>query len=223
MKKIILSLFSLVFCIGCGSLGTIKSSLNDPAFQTENLPIRELRIAVLKDGCRDNEEIYQLINEASKSLKQQVGMTLQPVSWMPIEWKVRNLPDPMVNQIEDETIHYQQYFDIAVAPACFKFEDYVLSVAGYIIPLPIWLGAIDDDYRRFIVLKTLRTQTFLHEIFHAFLFDTAHSGGIMKAIIIELIPGLPINQTVYLTPEDRKKVLSNKWRDFNVKPEISGE
>lgn len=39
----------------------------------------------------------------------------------------------------------------------------------------------------------------------------------MNTALFQIIPGVALNKTIYLSPEDRKEALKNKWRDFNEK------
>jgi tetratricopeptide (TPR) repeat protein len=76
------------------------------------------------------------------------------------------------------------------------------------------LGAVDTFFWRYIFVKELDPNILIHELFHAFLLSTDHSDDwIMKA---ERSPyGI---EWYWLTPEQRKVVLRNKWRDFKVMP-----
>jgi len=62
----------------------------------------------------------------------------------------------------------------------------------------------------------------MHEICHAFVYTKAHSmHGVLTAASIK-IPLLAaiFNLPEYVSREDRREILRNKWRGFNVKPEI---
>jgi tetratricopeptide (TPR) repeat protein len=76
------------------------------------------------------------------------------------------------------------------------------------------LGAVDTFFWRYIFVKELDPTILIHELFHAFLLSADHSDDwVMKA---ERSPyGM---EWYWLTPEQRKGVLRNKWRDFNVMP-----
>jgi tetratricopeptide (TPR) repeat protein len=76
------------------------------------------------------------------------------------------------------------------------------------------LGATDTFFWRYLFVKELDPYILLHELFHAFLLRQGDSGDwVMR-------PARPPygSEWYWLTPEDRKKVLRNKWRDFNVMP-----
>ncbi|OGP55324.1 MAG: hypothetical protein A2162_08500 [Deltaproteobacteria bacterium RBG_13_52_11b] len=62
----------------------------------------------------------------------------------------------------------------------------------------------------------------MHETCHAFVYTKAHSmHGVLTAASIK-IPLLAaiFNLPEYVSREDRREILRNKWRDFIVKPEI---
>jgi hypothetical protein len=88
-----------------------------------------------------------------------------------------------------------------------------------------WLGAIDDNYRKFVVIKFLDERVLVHEICHAFIFTKNHSfNGVLTAVPFKF-PLVPVifNLPKYVSKEDRREILRNKWRDFNEKPEIPDE
>ncbi|MDH5203079.1 MAG: hypothetical protein OEZ31_09900 [Nitrospirota bacterium] len=209
-------LLFIIFMYGCGSVGTIKSQINDLTFQQENLPVRTIRVAIANDNSREEQEINALLQEASNSLREQVGIELNRVMTKPIKWSTRT-PEGMVEDMRKNfsTLEKRQ-FDIAIASVTYTASDKGLQLLGLILPIPVWDGCIDSTYRRYIVIKKLDKNILLHEIFHSLIFSEDHdTGGVMHAVQIQIVPGVPLNITEYLTPEDRKESLKNKWRNFN--------
>lgn len=150
-----LSLLIVVICFfGCAA--TIKKDLNDSIFQEQNLPIRTLKVAIVSDGSRNDVEVEELINKASESLKEQIGVELKIAHWFyPIEWAER-WPTPMVNKVHQIVWDHRHEFDIAIAPATMPLaEKFFTYVIGSIVPAPTWYGCIDDTWRRYIVIKGL--------------------------------------------------------------------
>jgi len=60
------------------------------------------------------------------------------------------------------------------------------------------------------MIRDLDTSVFLHELFHAFLL-AHHEQGMMKSVK----PSYGA-EWYWLTPDERKQVLRNKWRDFST-------
>ena len=87
-----------------------------------------------------------------------------------------------------------------------------------------WKAFIDDVWRRYIVMTDTDCATFLHEVFHGFIWTHEHStGGVMMGLRFEILPTVPIYSPVWLAPKDRDEVLKHKWRDFQVKADVPVE
>ena len=85
-----------------------------------------------------------------------------------------------------------------------------------------WMAAIDDVYRRYIVLKSYRPHVVVHELGHAFLFEHVHTGGVMSSFQFCLAgDNLCPASSVCFTEEDRKEISRNRWRSFSVMPELN--
>jgi tetratricopeptide (TPR) repeat protein len=141
----------------------------------------------------------------------QVGIRLEIVDWHQIKWE-GELDDiiKMEIRIAADTWSKRDKFDIALT-----FVHFIYNIAGGKLPL----GATDTFFWRYLFVGELDPYILLHELFHAFLLHNGHSEEwVMRG-------GRPSygNEWYWLTPEDRKRVLRNKWRDFNVMPAMKGE
>ena len=209
MKKLVL-LLPLVCLLGCYA-GSVKPLLNRPEFKAENEPIRALRILLITDDSYRKEEIEKFVSKCSGLVGMQVGIRLEIVDWYQIKWE-DELDDIIKTEIRiaRDTWSKRDQFDIALT-----FVHFVHNIAGGKLPL----GATDTFFWRYLFVGELDPYILLHELFHAFLLHRGHSEEwVMRG-------GRPAygNEWYWLTPEDRKGVLRNKWRDFNVMPATGEE
>jgi len=204
LKKLVL-LLPLVYLLGCYA-GSVKPLLSHSEFKAENEPIRILRILLITDDSYRKDEIEKFVSKCSRLVEIQVGVRFEILDWYQIEWE-DELEDiiKMEIRIAADTWSKRDQFDIALT-----IVNFVQSIEGGKLPL----GASDTFFWRYLFVKELDPYIFLHEVFHPFLFRKGHSKDwVMRA-------GRPAygNEWYWLTPEDRKEVLRNKWRDFNVMP-----
>jgi tetratricopeptide (TPR) repeat protein len=201
----------LLFCfLGCNA-GSVKPLLNRPEFKAENEPIRTLRVLLITDNTYQKDEIEKFVSKCSNLIEMQVGIRLEIVDGQQIEWE--DEVDDIIKmeiRISADTWSKRDKFDIALT-----FVHFIYNIAGGKLPL----GATDTFFWRYIFVGELDPYVLLHEVFHAFLLHRGHSQEwVMRG-------GRPTygNEWYWLTPEDRKGVLRNKWRDFNVMPATEGE
>jgi len=203
--KVSLIILLLIGLTGCYA-GTVKPFVNRPEFKAENEPVRTLRILIVTDGSYRKEEMGKLVSKCSRIMEMQVGIRLEIVDTHQIKWgDERSDSSGMLTRIATETWEKTSHFDVAVAFAYFeeKSEAYRLHI-----------GRIDGVFWRYIVVKEPEPNLFLHELFHAFLPGQGHGkDGLMQPVR----PSYG-NEWYWLTPEERKEVLRNKWRDFNAVP-----
>jgi len=209
MKKLLL-LLPLVCLLGCYA-GSVKPLLNRPEFKAENEPIRTLRIFLITDDSYRKEEVEKFVSKCSRLVEMQVGIRLEIVDGYQIKWE-DELDDiiKMEIRIARDTWSKRDQFDIALT-----FVHFAFNVAGGKLPL----GATDTFFWRYLFVRELDPYILLHELFHALLLQRGHSEEwVMRG-------GRPAygNEWYWLTPEDRKGVLRNKWRDFNVMPATGEE
>jgi tetratricopeptide (TPR) repeat protein len=208
-KKLALLLL-LVFLSGCYS-GSVKPLLNRPEFKVENEPIRTLRILLVADDSYRESEIKKFVLKCSRLVEMQVGIRLEILDWYQIKWE-DELDDiiKMEIRIATDTWRKRDQFDIVLT-----FVNFVHSIKGGKLPL----GATDTFFWRYLFVKELDPYILLHELFHAFLLEQGHS----ESWVMRGARPPYGSEWYWLTPEDRKKVLRNKWRDFDVMPATEQE
>ena len=209
MKKGML-LLPLVCLLGCYA-GSVKPLLDRPEFKAENEPIRTLRILLITDDSYRKEEIEKFVSKCSGLVEMQVGIRLEIVDWYRIKWE-DELNDIIKTEIRiaGDTWSRRDEFDIALT-----FVYFVHNIAGGNLPL----GATDTFFWRYIFVRELDPYILLHELFHAFALQRGHS----KDWVMRGARPTYGNEWYWLTPEDRREVLRNKWRDFYVMPAIEQE
>jgi tetratricopeptide (TPR) repeat protein len=208
-KKLILLILLVCLC-GCYA-GTVKPLLDRPEFKAENEPIRTLRVLLITDNSYRKDEIEKFFSKCSSLVERQVGIRLEIVDWDQIKWE-NELDDisQMEVRIATDTWSKRDKFDITLS-----FVYFFHNIAGGQLPL----GATDTFFWRYIFVGELDPYILLHELFHAFLLKKSHS----KDWVMRGARPPYGNEWYWLTPEDRKEVLRNKWRDFNVMPTTGQE
>ena len=203
-------LLLLVFLVSCYG-GSVKPLLSRPEFRAENEPVRTLKILLIADESYRKDEIEKFVSKCSRLVEMQVGIRLEIEDWYQIKWK-DELDDIIKTEmrIAADTWNKRDQFDIALT-----FVYFVHNIAGGKLPL----GATDTFYWRYIFVRELDPYILLHELFHGFLFQKGHS----KDWVMRGARPSYGNEWYWLTPEDRKEVLRNKWRDFNVMPATGQE
>ena len=210
MKTKRLSLLFILICLtGCYA-GSVKPLLSRPEFRAENEPIRTLKVLLITDESYRKDEIERFVSKCSRLVEMQVGISLEIKDWYEIKWE--NELDDIIKtemRIAADTWNRRDQFDVAIT-----FVYFVHPIAGGRVPL----GATDTFFWRYVFVRELDPYVLLHELFHAFLLHRSHSNDwVMRGAR----PSYG-NEWYWLTPEDRKEVLKNKWRDFNVMP-VKGE
>ena len=210
MKRNTFTFLLFFIClIGCAA-GSVKPLLELPEFKAENQPVRTLRVLLLTDDSYRKDDIEKWMARCSDLVEVQVGIRLKIVGWQRVTWD-KELNDIFRTHVRmaADTWTGRENFDIAVAPVHFTQR----MGGGKLL-----LGAVDTFFWRYIFVKELDPNILLHELFHAFLLSTAHSDDwVMKAE--RSAYGV---EWYWLTPEQRRVVLGNKWRDFNATP-VTGD
>jgi tetratricopeptide (TPR) repeat protein len=198
----ILLLISLTGCYA----GTVKPFVDRPEFKVENEPVRTLRILVVTDGSYRKEEMDRLVSKCSRIMEMQVGIRLEIVDSHQIEWgDERNDSRRMLTRIAIETWEKTSHFDLAVAFAYFEEKSE---------PHRSIIGRIDGVFWRYVVVKEPEPNLLLHELIHAFLPGKEHT----KEWLMQPVRPSYGSEWYWLTLEERKEILQNKWRDFNAAP-----
>lgn len=145
--------------------------------------------APIKDKPEDNSKqnirtlkILIMMQEASKRMERDVGLRLQVAGIKKIKFETRD-PAAMVAHMRRLTAG--EHFDLAVAvvPRVGSVGEAVVgALAGG------WQGYIDDDDRRFVIVKGVDPWVLTHEIYHSFLLSHDHSSGQMSALRLCFLP-----------------------------------
>ena len=210
MKAKILPLLLILVCLASCYGGSVKPLLNRPEFRAENEPVRTLKILLITDESYRKDEIEKFVSKCSRLMERQVGIRLRIEDWYQIKWE-DELDDIIKTEmrIAADTWNRRDQFDIALT-----FVYFVHNIAGGKLPL----GATDTFFWRYLFVRELDPYILLHELFHVFLLHKGHSNN---WVMRDARPPYG-NEWYWLAVEDRKGVLRNKWRDFNVMP-VNGE
>jgi len=214
VKKLLIVLILLATLVGClpftNMPGTVKSSLDDPGFQTQNCPKRDLNILLIVRQDADTEkEASKAVREAMDAFDEQTGIRLGELKIIHSGSRTASTIGTL-NLMNRELRRYS--FDIAIL---YTQKLYIDDLA---IPIGmLWFGKIDDTYRKYIITRSLSKWVLMHEIAHAFIFNHGHGTCLMMS-------GLFIAPFChYLGKEDWEEVQRNKWRDFSERPELRAE
>lgn len=182
-------------------------------FRKENGATREIRVVVLTANGHTLWAIRKLLKQTSDGLHRQVGMILVETDVILTKWESAD-NEEMLTQVVKRMESYEKPYDVAVG-----FRDFTFPQVLQYYLLGIQEGAMDDIYRRFIVIRKMNAEVLMHELCHGFIFSRAHSRGLMSSIAFYIVPGvLSLNRSVYLANDDRKEIITNKWRDFSITP-----
>ena len=196
---------------GCA---TTKCSINADA-AVENLPVRTLKAVIFIDTAEPDPDLKKLLKESFANFYEQTGIRFVVQDWKTIRWHASSR-SALLQQLAEEMIDYDEIYDIVIGFYDMKpMERLGFNLRGG------WTGAIDDIYRKFIVIRRDNMHVLVHELGHTFLFEHIHTGGVMSAY--QLCPigdHLCTKSSVCFLESDRKMILHNKWRDFNSKPEL---
>jgi predicted Zn-dependent protease with MMP-like domain len=193
--------YSCLFTI-CLLLASCASlPLTDPGLQAQNQPIRTLNVLVIYDPWYGKVDLADALGMASDSLKQQVGIKIKPAF---IQCDLPNSLGAAMNYLR---IHYQDSdYDNVIG---FIYKKDIARTSNSFNGVRVALT--ENAYRRFTVMTIASSHVLIHEIGHYFLFSHLHSSsGVMAA------EGLATSNL--FSPADRAEILTNKWRDFKVKP-----
>jgi hypothetical protein len=215
VKRVFL-IIVLISLTGCAHSSTVKALVGSAEFQAENLPHRTVSVCVITEGSWPRQAIESTIGDVSSLMIEQVGIELKIESWTdhPIPSFTQGEGLKNLARIVGKS---HRECDLVIGFSSRSVVSYLTEMA-----LGAWLGAIDDNYRKFIIIKYLDNRILMHEICHAFVFTKSHStGGVMTGAVIKipLVPAL-FNLPRYVSIEDRQEILRNKWRHFNEKPTI---
>ncbi|HDO36648.1 MAG TPA: hypothetical protein ENH07_10210 [Nitrospirae bacterium] len=223
---LLLSIIAFLLCVllisfmGCGTMSC-------PRLDTGQ--IRILRTVLVVDSFTDgggaidideNTQAYvrpeetgygnKFILKCGQQWFEQTGIKIEIVETIKItKWYESNAEDA-VKELQKLVSHIDpSSYDIAVGMGM-SLSSTIGAASAVFIPMPLWAGAIEDEYRRYIRLKTTDCWIFQHELAHAFVFGTLHSGGLLSAFTVFS------TTSTCLLEDDFDEVMENKFRDFNI-------
>jgi len=159
----------------------------------------------LNDGTFTDGQIDAFVSTCSALTEAQAGIRIEISERMQIKPEKQRFGDPlMLFRIAGKAWEKRDAFDIAVG---FLRRDELSFVAGM----------VDPYFSRYILIRGLDCNVFLHELFHAFLLGHS-TRWVMR-------PTIPAGnyQWGWLMPEQRKELLKSKWRDFKELPGVGDE
>ena len=214
-SRIVRIILIIVIAASINGCASTQCSINADAAK-ENLPVRTVTAVIAIPDADPTYEQIVLFEKSFSAFFEQTGIRIVIQDWIRIEWHGSSRTE-LLQQLFDEMHRYEKPFDIAIGFYDMNpLEEFLFSISGG------WMGAIDDVYRRYIVAKRDNIHLLVHELGHAFLFEHAHTGGVMTAFQLCVISDyVCTNSTVCFLDSDREMILQNKWRDFNVKPELN--
>jgi len=211
-------LTSIVFIVMLAALFAVAKAdelaMLQPSHK-EKETVRKLRIFLVYNDNVNLHKALKLIDKASYYSEKDVGIKLTTTRTMPVggDTEYGNLSlhaSLSLGQIQTLTWDHKEEFDIAIG---FANDPPLTRWTGWFLNKPF--GVIEDEWRRYIILyDPLSYKIILHEIYHAFVLRNGHTSKILNS---------PWPTSPWLAKEDRQEVFQNKWRDFNVRPEIGSE
>lgn len=167
-----------------------------------DLPVREVRVWVLTDGYAPSD-VLASIDRASEEW-QDLGIRFRVVHIEAMELNGFQMGSAL-KDFAGKVWDHRPEFDIAIGFRKLTSGEIAFRVAGYIIGWGDWSGVIDQQYRRFIVVKSLSRNVLNHELAHAFVVNEDH----------ESMPGILLPGFNPLTASVRESVIKNRNRNFN--------
>jgi hypothetical protein len=191
---LVVALSSMIFVYCAG----VQNTVPDPKVQADNLPIRTLRVVLLYEDADYIDELTALVETTSQLLREQVGIVLKITDAQAIKFESYDMPHMLGQMILK--MGSRKDYDMAIAYS----ERNMVDIASCV--LWCWAGAIDQRYRRYIILRNFHRSVLMHEIGHAFIASHKHSWGLMAEDTALMGD--------YFTTADRNEILKNKWRSF---------
>lgn len=193
---------------GCGSVPrntgdadqTVERLLNDPKFQSENLPIRTVDVAVFADTFLGEEDARRAVEAASQLLEQQVGIRLRVTYLETVAWQKRDTNTVLDHELEH--LLRGNDFDLAIG-FTYSFSARDLECKETSADSTCIVGRTVDW--RYIHVRVTDPAILAHEVGHAFLRVCGHSPtGLMRSVVT----------SQYLSLMDRAAMLKNKQMNF---------
>jgi hypothetical protein len=213
VNKTVLAVAVCLIVSACGAgIHCANPAVSEPA----KTPVRDVRAVIVTVDETDRDAIKNNVEKAFDIFFEQTGIRLSIQDWKTIQWQSPSRGQ-LLQQLVDEMHGYEKPYDIAIGFYDMNpLERLGFNLAGG------WMGAIDDVYRRFIVIRRDQLHVLVHELGHAFVFDHVHSGGVMTDFTLCFVGDhLCANSSVCFLEKDRREIVENKWRDFSTMPPLS--
>lgn len=183
--------------------------------EKKNFPVRTLTAVIVIDNADSRPELSKLVEESFTVFFEQTGIKVIVRDWKTISWHATSRSG-LLQQLAEEMFEYENLYDIVIG----FYDMNAVQRLGFNFGGG-WTGAIDDVYRKFIIIRRDDMHVLVHELGHAFLFEHTHTGGVMSAYQLCAIGDhLCTGSSVCFLESDRSSILRNKWRDFNSRPEL---
>jgi len=211
-----ISILCLSICIyilstfGCGGLSCPR---------TDTEPHRTVDVLLVYDTHAT--DAYEFVEACGCKWFEQTGIKLNIIEVMRIkEWKESGYDECLA---ELKSLSDGHDCDMVIGIGM-SLSSAMVHATALVVPMPVWMGVIDDNYRYLIRLKMNDCWTLQHELAHAFVFTHDHSStGLLTPLAWSCLPGIVLNSPC-LNDEDISELQSNKFRDFKVLvPENDGE
>ena len=209
-QSILLPLWAALILSACAG----GPCLDNPAAQ-KALPQRVVRAVIVTAPDAERSGIKNWIEESFEIFRRQTGIKPVVQDWKSATWR-ESSRQGLLQQLADEMAQYPKPYDIAVA----VYEMNPVEILGFAL-FGGWMGAIDDVYRRFIVVRRESPLVLVHELGHAFLFKHVHSSQAMQAFEVCAIGDqLCANSSLCFGARDRMEIMENGSRRFTDKPPL---
>lgn len=179
-----------------------------------DLKRRDVRVIVYTDSIQDVSTLFAGANE----ILAQAGIKIFPISVIQTKWKNTDRIG-MLKELHALSLSgdfRSKDFDIAIGLHEQSWYDYIKPL--------IWGAAIDDNYRRFIVLKFPSSKWLIaHEVLHGFILDEVHRGGIMTGTSFCLLPEMGCIRSNIINEKDIEEAQRNIDRDFGIEVDVEGD
>lgn len=189
--------------------------LDNASAEEEISPQRVVRVVIVTAEGAEQKEMKGWIEEAFDAFRRQTGIEPVIADWKMIAWR-DSTRQGLLQQVADEMAGFRRPYDIAIG----VYQMDPLQVLGFYL-YGGWMGAIDDVYRKFIVVRRESPEVLVHELGHAFLFERVHSGRAMRAFkVCALGDYLCTDNSICFAAMDQMEIIMNRSRSFTEKPPL---
>lgn len=171
---------------------------------------RVLQAVVLYDSGFSSAECSKTIQDVSQWMQGNFGISLEAIEWTRHEWHHTDI-EHLLGE-EGRYVEGRTDFDVVIG---FYGAPLHMALLGNL--MGDWKAAIDDQWRRYIVLKSTDWYDLAHELGHAFMLSHGHDWFGIMAGAQHGLPMIPFYlRSAHVSEELRAEVAANKWRDFSI-------